>query len=515
MTEEQYRLLCETCDRLLLAPDSTIERVAIPWLHIIREHPVFLANYIDLFEPSKIHHAVARNLFSNFRKIAWWMRQILRVLRDDGQPWHSSQNITGEIDVLFISHLLNESQAGTVNDFYFGSLPDQMVGRGFSVAIVLINHSGKPSKHLAGKWDKCSITRLVLSDSLNLRQEVSIFCRMLAESRRMKYLMLKKPPQIEQQALIKSSREATSGGALTNLRIAEQIGSLVSQLKPKAMATTHEGHAWERLAFAIARRFDPNIRCIGCQHAAIFKRQHAIRRNLASEYNPDMILTAGKVGCSQLKDAPGLVGIPVSIMGSNRSVDGAFDRDRGTACPTQQTHSSGLACLVLPEGIISECNLLFEFSLLCAQKFPDMQFIWRLHPLLTHELLASKNPKLRRLPRNIILSEATLEEDIALCKWALYRGTTAIIPVVVAGLKPLYLRLLGEMTIDPLYEIRDWRISIATVSDFKRAIESDKEAESMDVMVAIQHAKQYCRDFFTPINADAFERAIFCMRAST
>jgi hypothetical protein len=43
----QYLSLCEACDRVLLGSDATIERVAVPWLHVIREHSVFLQNYAD------------------------------------------------------------------------------------------------------------------------------------------------------------------------------------------------------------------------------------------------------------------------------------------------------------------------------------------------------------------------------------------------------------------------------------------------------------------------------------
>ena len=43
---------------------------------------------------------------------------------------------------------------------------------------------------------------------------------------------------------------------------------------------------------------------------------------------------------------------------------------------------------------------------------------------------------------------ATLEDDILRCRWALYHGTTAIVHAVVAGLRPIYLQLTGEMTID-------------------------------------------------------------------
>ena len=40
MNEQQYRQLCKACDRVLMEQVSTIERIAISWLHVIREHPM-------------------------------------------------------------------------------------------------------------------------------------------------------------------------------------------------------------------------------------------------------------------------------------------------------------------------------------------------------------------------------------------------------------------------------------------------------------------------------------------
>ena len=48
MNEIQYSEMCEACDRVLLLPESTVGRTAIAWLHVVREHPVVLANYVDL-----------------------------------------------------------------------------------------------------------------------------------------------------------------------------------------------------------------------------------------------------------------------------------------------------------------------------------------------------------------------------------------------------------------------------------------------------------------------------------
>ncbi len=39
ITEPQYLELCKACDQILRAQDSTAERVAISWLHVIWERP--------------------------------------------------------------------------------------------------------------------------------------------------------------------------------------------------------------------------------------------------------------------------------------------------------------------------------------------------------------------------------------------------------------------------------------------------------------------------------------------
>ncbi len=99
-----------------------------------------------------------------------------------------------------------------------------------------------------------------------------------------------------------------------------------------------------------------------------------------------------------------------------------------------------------------------------------------------------------------MLSQATLEEDIARCRWALYRGTTAVVQAVVAGLCPIYLQLPGEMTIDLLYELKDWRVKVATISDFRCVIDNDIGSNFKQIGSVMQSVKRYCEEFFVPFD---------------
>lgn len=500
MNEEQYISICEACDRILNAHDSTDERVAISWLHVVREHPVFICNYKEVLRTAKSIKSIGRKWLKVVRNRVSWLLQLAKAVISDEEFWLTSKQMSENVDFLFVSHLNNESQAKVEEDFYFGHVPNELDALGYSVAIILINSSGRPAVRIASKCESVRVPRIILSDSIGISNEIGIRSRLKVESSSLKLLAKREQQGLFRRVLEQASEECLSGSTHQNMRMAKQIGSLVEKLQPKAIVITHEGHAWERLVFSSARRAHPDVLCIGYQHAAVFRLQHAMRRCLAPKYNPDQILAAGDISRIQLNSSLGLKGIPISVFGSNRR------SARKTMCPDRliQTHlrdsSIVRTCLVLPEGIASECHLMFEFSILCAIENPDVQFIWRLHPAVSFESLKNENPKLRTPPKNIILSQTSLEVDVSRSHWALYRGTTAIVQAVVGGLQPIYLQTTGELNIDPLYEIDVWRVSVSDVSEFHRVISPCLDVSNSQSELDIEQAQKYCEMFFTPLD---------------
>jgi hypothetical protein len=499
LNEEQYRALCSTCDRLLMTPDVVRARIANPWLHIIREHPAFLVQYEDLFCPE--NGKVKGRFFLQFlRHMAAGVRQAARAFRFDGSPWRSSGALPDRIDILFVSHLINESHIGQAADFYFGQLPQELAVRGYAVAIALIDQTRTSTKPSLDQWIGNSVPRLLLSTTLGVADERRIHHEMRTDASRLRAMARRESDSLSRKVQKRAAQEATSNGTRTALRLGRQMEDMVRRFQPQAIVTTYEGHAWERVVFASARRAAPDVKCVGYQHAALFRLQHAIRRKLFRGYDPDHILTPGQVSKRQFEDTPSLAKMPVSVLGSNRSFgDSGRQPGRSDGPP---------ACLVIPEGLVDECQVLFDFSLACALSDPGTTFIWRLHPILTFDALASRNATLKTLPSNVIMSRSSLTDDLARCHWALYRGTTAVIQAVMAGLHPVYLARTGEMTIDPLYEVGELRSEVSTVADFLRL----RQAYSRQMAEKTRHQemelKEYCRGFYTPLNADTISRVI-------
>jgi hypothetical protein len=175
-----------------------------------------------------------------------------------------------------------------------------------------------------------------------------------------------------------------------------------------------------------------------------------------------------------------------------------FDKKTGFYHSRQKLSDKGSpkkTCLVIPEGIESEINLLLKFSLHCARQFPKIQFVWRLHPLFTFDALASKNKFYRSVPDNVELSDRELDQDLERCNSVLYRGSSAVIQAVIAGLSPIYLHVPGQMKIDPLYELDELEMEIETAQDFNNMLK-----RSIYDYTNYQKAREYCMKIYVPFN---------------
>jgi hypothetical protein len=493
VNEEQYQALCKACDELLQAADSTVERVATPWLHVIRAHPVFLENYADIFslEATSGWGRWARNIASALRHLG-------KAFISGGEHWSSVGELPQKCDVLIVSHLVNDSFPGQEGDFYYGRVASEVAEQGLSATIALINYTGKTPANLARNWRQAKMPRVIFAPVLSFSSEWALYRRALAEACRLKAGAEKQADQLNRRVAQHASLEVASGSAVSASRLGEQIKALVARLQPRAIVVTYEGHSWERIAFSAARAVSPSICCIGYQHAVLFNLQHAVQRKLAAKYNPDVILTSGPVSRAKLQKNQDLKDVRIETLGSNRS----FARKAAHAGRTALEKKR--VCLVLPEGIVSECSLLFGFSLECAWAMPSMEFIWRLHPNMNYAVLTQQNPAFRDLPSNITLSADTLAEDIAHSHWALYRSSTAIVQAAVSGVRPVYLHRAGEIPIDTLYEIAELHAQVVKPEDFKRLV-----MEAGDTDTVAEQVQDYCEQMFTPIDTG---KLVACIR---
>ena len=503
MDETQYRHLCGVCDEILLSEDANVERIALPWLHVVREHPAFLQKYEYLFYKENLVIRVGSVVCRLVKYILGWFgrggtnflnSRALAVDRNDERD---------HIDVLFVSHLINPNHLESKDDFYYGNCPTELLKFGFSPAIALLNHlsPGKQSR-VVERWSGTNIPRFVVPRWLGLGEEIVIWLRLLRESFRLWGQARKQISDLKKRVLVRASVECFAGATFDCLRVEHCIRALVKRYQPRVVIVTYEGHAWERVAFAAARRTKSDIKCVGYHHSVLFRLQHGVRRNLSSLYNPDIILTSGIKTKNELEREESLCVESIAVLGSCQHYSEGAQHKGGASCGIigGQEKEGRFRCLVIPEGIKDECNILFEFSIECALAMPDVEFIWRLHPVISFDSLKRGNPKLQKLPGNVTLSNREFQYDIALSQMACYRGSSAIVQAALQGLKPFYFRLRGEMTIDPLYGLGRERVIVESVSDLRRQVKLFRSQSDAEVKKDLEKVREYCSKLFEQLS---------------
>jgi hypothetical protein len=256
-----------------------------------------------------------------------------------------------------------------------------------------------------------------------------------------------------------------------------------------------EGHAFERLAFYAARHVNPDVKCFGYQHAILFPHQHSIKRSLGPDYDPDIIFTAGNKNISVLEDGYQNKKVKFKNIGTHRysCPKTIFDVTNWNVEPV---------CLVLPDGNLSECLDLCRFAMQAAAHIHEIQFVIRLHPLNSVEMLVSEDDAFSKLPFNLSFSDnQDIQNDFNISRWTLYRGSGSAIHSVMAGCRPIYISSKESISIDPLYLANTGRKLATNTYDLKAILMSDLTLEREVFLTELESLFRYCKEYFMPTSS--------------
>ena len=512
MKETEYYALAHACDSFLLQPDVNPARLANPFLHVVSEHPVHMAQYKALFQDLDIRTSDGiRTSFTLKEDIAAY-RIGHKIRKGYNSLWamipYKNNNpvkiLAGlkPVDVVIVSWLVNSGHLKEEDDFYFGPLQSILAERGLTSLLILGNQSGHPSRDMsddAHRDGPCA--RYLLPDIMTIQKELETFWKCFQARK-----------QLNKEMTVSSNSFRTMVGShaahmklryiASNLRMYFFLSDICRQAQQSIFIALYEGHAWERLAFKSARQTHKPSLCVGYQHTTMRRNAYAMRRSLYpnSDYDPDLILCLGEITCEELSSSSGLSSVPTTVYGSHR-------------CPSDEKVVTGpnskQAVLVLPEGLEEECVVLFEFGLECARRLPDVPFIFRTHPVLPYEKIKTRLNNVNPWPSNVEISrERNIERDYGRSRCLLYRGSSTALYAVLAGLKPFYVDRPGEMDIDPLFALKDWREHVGSAEELVEAYKKDIAQDIRYRLNGWEKGKEFCRKYVKPIQADAIDEML-------
>jgi len=486
ITEDQYLKLCKVCDDILMDNENNKVRTAIPFLHVMREHVAVIKPYQLFFSDAisrkdsidsffKKTMAILKRVFSYALRL-FYMEYKIKI----------PEKMINNIDVIFVSHLVNEEHLKEDRDFYFGEMPNDINRSGGKAIVVLINHTSLSLAEMDVKNKSQRITEyIVLPKTMGIIKEVLALFQLYNESKFIKNKFMNSENALTATVATKVASFSVFSSAIPALRIGYQLKEILSKANAKMVVTTYEGHSRERMIFKSAREVSAEITCVAYQNTVLTRLQHACMRDLDDIYNPDIIATTGMVNKRRLENAQALHQASIINIGTIK----------GTVKENSKIKQSSATCLVIPEAIESECVILCDFTKKCAEKFPDINFIWRFHPLLTYNELTTNHPGYYYLPDNISISSSTLDDDILSSNYAIYRGTSAIVEAAANNVIPVYLSVLGELSSDLLFELGDERPVIHSVDELVDVITSTDKTD-------MEKIKKYCMEYFEPYQKD-------------
>lgn len=455
------------------------EVVANEALHLRNNHPNSLRATEGLWRPVSKGAKVRR-----FLRLAW---------QNAVAPIFARAGLRGGLvlpkaRVLLVSHHLGG--AGNPADMYYGDLADRLEQAGVTTSTVAIDH-GRGRVPLAATG---SSRRHVLPKRLGIVGEYRITARLVAGWWRLVRWSAAHRGHGGMAGYAASSAFAPASRAA--LRLADQIAHIARQVRPDIIVSTLEGHGWERVVFHSVRQALPDVRCVGYTHAPILPFHPGLTVRIGHGYDPDVVLVPGDVHLRAL--APEIApGREVGVLGSPKSI--RFDVDR-------QAREGSRMCLLLPEGLVDEVDNLLALAVEQAALMPDIRFRVRMHPALPVEVFLEERSRYGNLPANVEWSSGTsLEADLGEARWALYRGSSAIIAALAKGVMPIYLAMPDEdMSIDPLFALKSFRKIVHNGSEFRSVLE-EPAAYPEDILA---EARDFVEKYYRPVDEQALTRLL-------
>ena len=391
------------------------------------------------------------------------------------------------------------------SDFYFGDLQGRLRKRQVRTLFLFGDPSGRNWRFQPKDNSPAQQDHLPELAILPLWAPCALALEQWRASLRLSRLADRLEDPLETRIARRAGRDVLSPDAAWNA-LAYWIGKEVGRRwAPRALLTLYEGHGWERcLRRGVKEGFLP-CRTIGYQHTVLLRHNLELlgsRQEGAADSRPEVVLCSGPR--------------TQALLGPShpRSVLISFGTFRGFPPSSISVEPSPArrTVLVLPEGYLSETQILFECALETARRLPEYRFILRYHPVAPIEQVrASLRQDPSRFHNVEISSGRSLEEEFARSSVTLYRGSSAALYAVQWGLKPIYWEGQGIDERDPLFELQDWRERIRTVELLEQSLRDYARQDPAASLPPWRRAREYVAQYSIPVGEASVDRLLWAL----
>lgn len=446
--------------------------LSIYWIHA--QHPVypiqekmfqppdsmpFLKKCLAAFFTSqRLAVCAYRSMRLGFRlaRMRWLLRRDLAALRRE------------RFDVVAKTWVFEPRVSPECRDFYYGDVQKRLMERGCRMLLICGDTRHTESFELAQVHTSTgSRPRMAEHALLSPWMPLAMLLWQIWTSIQLRFISFREQEPLIRRLLVEASREVVSHQSMLN-GLHYWMGRALAKIwRPRAVMTLYEGRSNERCLWQGVKSVDRQCVIVGYQHTFLFPSAVCLLRpsvEPSRQTAPDVVLCLGEESKEMMR--PGHRFYPSKLVSFGTFRRNADLERRSTPRPECKT------VLVLPQGILWEARLLFDFAMQLAERLPDYRFILRCHPQMP---FAWVRPHLSGRPEDFpnVESVPTQEDmvpDIIRSSVALYMGSTAVLYTTLHGLKPVHLLSADCPDADSLARMGNWRASVSRVDEAEDVI---------------------------------------------
>ena len=425
-----FKKKCIFSDLFLKENKDNIFLNAISSAHVLKKHPVFPS--ID----DKKNNKLSKNFTKNFKKTITYLYDFFceKIF------FFRKKKIKIKKDILIVSNLVNKNHLKRNEDFYFGDISKLLNKKKISHSFALRNLTNlnyiELSKSINNKKNK-----FILSKTFHIHVEIYLVALFIKNFFYLNFLNFLKKNNEKNNFVSNFYKFDLMKTSLANIRHAYQILYLVKSLNSKIVLFTYEGHAWERILIKLIKKnFGNNVKLIGYQFSALNKYSHSIFKKRGFDYDPDYILTSGVIPKKMFEKS--------KVLNQNNIINiGSFKNKK----KNKNLKKNFRNILVLPEGFLSETNILIDYVKKISSKNKNFNFIFRLHPLISLKDISHDFSNYKNI---LFSSNKSLATDMLKCEFVFYRGSSAVFECIFNKIHPIYIDNNDGINVDPLFFIK-------------------------------------------------------------
>lgn len=399
-------------------------------------------------------------------------------------------------DFLFLSHYTQAPQ-NYLEDNYFGSIPFQLNSTKKRSAIFLLNHTRRKGSAINAEFDEGGpVIYYVNPKALKLQELIVYFKGQFPGTLHLLLGAIGRSQLDLRQRLLAAdaSIKQFSRPTFAAIILVANLERVLKQIEPKHVILTFEGHSFEVLASRMIHNKFPGIKVSLFQYAPIVKDQFGLIGTLRALGSSDIVLTTGPAVKNYFEKEVHEIAGQIRILGSPKALKVPESEDYNFNSMTKNS-----VCLFAPEASRDAFDEMLHLAYATSLALKEKKFILRLHPAF-HFDKKKMFLAVSMFPSNLTLSSNTLEEDLRLSGFCVYRSTAVAIQGLIYGVRPIHFSSISGNGLDPLAITSLVHERLSQESELISYLEWASTTKASPVAPTLSEMRSTYEEYFHPLN---------------